>query len=300
MTARLLIVLSLTIVLTPLGLGSPAYAQDAPGEAKRYGTNATPPDAVRLKNGGLLRGTISELIPGDSVVLLTATGEVRRFPMSEVDYAGPAAGLPGATAAPRASAPAAADDGRITVSLRANQPEITFHQRIASEISTGAAVSFGLGLGVGGGGGGARGGVGFTPYASSGATFTPLCVAPCELAMSPGTYYLGLSLDDGMPVSDNRPVVVAPGATAITGAYKSHEELRVAGWLVGTTTFLGGGALLTWSVVTGAQQCSTTNTCILPDDRVAPVIGGLSIMVGGAIIAYVLTSFIDEIELTVE
>src|SRR3954471_22558833 len=48
------------------------------------------PDVVRLKNGGMLRGTISELVPGGDVVLITATGEERRFAMRDVDYAGPA------------------------------------------------------------------------------------------------------------------------------------------------------------------------------------------------------------------
>jgi hypothetical protein len=63
-----------------------ALAQSAPGEAR---VAPAAPDAVKLKNGGLLRGTISELIPGKSVVLITATGEVRTIPMEEVEYAGP-------------------------------------------------------------------------------------------------------------------------------------------------------------------------------------------------------------------
>src|SRR5688572_477116 len=76
------------------------------------------PDVVRLKNGGLLRGTISELVPGQTVTIVTASGKTRELPMAEVDYAGPAdkdpqvgAGpaVPTATAAPAAAtAPAAA------------------------------------------------------------------------------------------------------------------------------------------------------------------------------------------------
>lgn len=41
----------------------------------------------------MVRGTISELDPTGDVVIRTMTGELRRFPMSEVKYAGPAAGM---------------------------------------------------------------------------------------------------------------------------------------------------------------------------------------------------------------
>lgn len=296
------------LVLLALLAPAAVHAQDAPGEAKIRTSAVAAPDAVRLQNGGLLRGTISELVPGDYVVLITATGDVRRFPMSEVVYAGPAAGLaappapdapPGAAGTGRGAAPPS--DGRIRIGVRSTQPQVTLHQRIAAEVSRGAAMSFGVGFGGGGFGVGAGSGVGVTPYASSGATYMPLCLAPCELSMTPGTYYFGLSLDDGLPVGDNRPLVVASESTKIVADYTSHEELRVAGWLVGAASFLGGGALLTWAVVTGSQQCNDQGgTCVLPDDRVAPAGAAVGIMIGGAIIAYVLGSFEDEVELTVE
>ncbi len=276
-----------------------ASAQSAPGEAKTFAPSTAAPDVVRLRNGGLLRGTISELVPGESVVLITATGEVRRFAMADVEYAGPAAGLPGAAAPPAASAPpppARAADGRLSIRLRSSLPEVTFHQRIASEVSTGGAISFGIGLG----GGGGRGGVGFTPYASTGATYAPLCQAPCELAMMPGTYYFGLSLEDRLPVSQDKPVVVPPGATQIMGEYVDHQELRVAGYVVGAASFVGGAALFGWAAITGAQICSDRGGCVVPEERTTALGAGLGIMLGGAVISYVLGSFDDEVEVTVQ
>jgi hypothetical protein len=49
---------------------------------------------VRLKNGGLLRGKISELGPGDAVTIATLTGKTREFAMNALEYAGPEADAP--------------------------------------------------------------------------------------------------------------------------------------------------------------------------------------------------------------
>lgn len=48
-----------------------------------------PTDVVRLKNGGMVRGSIIELAPSSFVVVELKNGETRRFEMSEVEYAGP-------------------------------------------------------------------------------------------------------------------------------------------------------------------------------------------------------------------
>ncbi|MDH5676939.1 MAG: hypothetical protein OEZ06_32785, partial [Myxococcales bacterium] len=72
---------------------APALAQQA--EAAPVAPSA-PADLVLLKNGGLVRGTISELVPAEKVVIVTITGEARSYPMAEVEYAGPASGAPSA------------------------------------------------------------------------------------------------------------------------------------------------------------------------------------------------------------
>lgn len=47
----------------------------------------TPPDVVHMKNGGMLRGTISEKIPGERVVITLPNGEERTVPMKDVKCA---------------------------------------------------------------------------------------------------------------------------------------------------------------------------------------------------------------------
>jgi hypothetical protein len=112
--------------------------------------------------------------------------------------------------------------------------------------------------------------------------------------MAPGTYYLGLSLEDGSPVSDNRPIVIAPGTSELSGNYKSYAPVRTAGWVVGAATFVGGASLSAWAFITGAQACANTG-CVVPDDRVAPMAAGLGILLGGALVGYILSSIDDEV-----
>jgi hypothetical protein len=52
----------------------------------------TPPDIVKTRAGGFIRGTIVEKDPDGEVVIRTATGDLRRISMSEVEYAGPVQG----------------------------------------------------------------------------------------------------------------------------------------------------------------------------------------------------------------
>ena len=104
-----------------VGLGaSRGFAQAAPSAAV-FGDNAAPapsapatskaaadaaaPDIVRLKNGGLLRGKISELVPGGTVTIVTITGSTRVLNMSDVAYAGPTAQDLQAPAGPPGAAP---------------------------------------------------------------------------------------------------------------------------------------------------------------------------------------------------
>src|SRR5258706_9689637 len=69
-------------------VGAPAtvHADDAP--------TTTPPDIVRFKNGGILRGTILESVPNDRVDIRAPDGQTRRIPWAEVEYAGPATSVP--------------------------------------------------------------------------------------------------------------------------------------------------------------------------------------------------------------
>lgn len=87
---------SFAVLLTFAGL---ALAQD------------TPEVTVWLKNGGVVRGAVIEVIPGDHTTVQLATGEIRKIPASEIERVGPMkSAAPAPTpppAAPVAPAPSA-------------------------------------------------------------------------------------------------------------------------------------------------------------------------------------------------
>jgi hypothetical protein len=78
----------------PAAPAAPAAPVAAPGVA----------DEIKLKDGTSYRGTITESVPGDHFDLLQPSGNVRRFPASDVTYAGPASGAPSTPPAPPAPA----------------------------------------------------------------------------------------------------------------------------------------------------------------------------------------------------
>jgi hypothetical protein len=219
-------------------------------------------DVVRLKNGGLLRGKISELLPGESVTIITLSGKTRELPMSEVDYAGPAAKDPQAASQPAAPAPkpaaAAADEDEeeeddkvdvgkgtkpyVTVHGRearlhiiADEPGVTFHRQVSSAVA------------VGGGG---------SAYANG---FERICTAPCEVSLPAGTETIALSRDGDPPIAGD-PVQLPAGEAQLRGSFNTHEGVRMAGWLTLIGGVLGGAALALTSSSKG-QDCSN-GTCV--------------------------------------
>ncbi|MBX3262582.1 MAG: hypothetical protein KIS78_02355 [Labilithrix sp.] len=61
-----------------------------PPPAESGGAVATPTasatiDAVHLRNGGLYRGRVTEIVPGDHVTVIVDQGETKRVPWAEVD-----------------------------------------------------------------------------------------------------------------------------------------------------------------------------------------------------------------------
>jgi len=251
-----------------------ALAQDEPGAPRANAVPAAAPDVVKLKNGGLVRGTISELVPGQAVSIITALGDVRRYPMSEVEYAGPATGI---------TQSSASAGGSKKVALEAEGKEITFHRRTSSAVSSGAAVAVSAGSGLG---------VGVAPYRSSAATFMPLCLAPCAMGIAPGTYYLALSKEDGEPVADNHPLVVDESTTKIVGDYESRAGFRIAGFIVGGLGFIGAVGTTVGVLAHDLPSCDGASGCQISGK---PLAIGLGISVGTMIIGYILSAQTDEV-----
>jgi hypothetical protein len=79
---------AIALLVFPLALGGlPAHAHAfSPPPAESAATPAaSTEDVVQLKNGGMVRGRILEVLPGDSVTVSTAaTGETRRFAWAEL------------------------------------------------------------------------------------------------------------------------------------------------------------------------------------------------------------------------
>ena len=190
--------LSVTIFFACLRVGA-AYAQ----------TGGAPPDIVRMKNGGMLRGTIVEMVPSGQVTLLGADGQTRKFPMSDVAYAGPVANDPLAAGesapplppVPQTASPAPAPPpvlAPMRLRLVADEPNITYHYL--------AGTSHGVGLGAVGGH--------IAAVGINMAHYNRLCTAPCTTSLEPGSYTFAIERQNG-------GMVLAPAMTI-----RGDEELK--------------------------------------------------------------------------
>lgn len=212
------------------------------------GTAASAPDVVRLKNGGLLRGTISELVVGESVTIVTVTGKTREFPMAEVEFAGPADKAP--SAAPATSTPPATPTAASAMPARASgevkpyvvregqearlhltsTPEgLTFHRQ------TGSAMAIG------------RGG---SAYAEG---YERLCTAPCDITVPAGTEVIALS-QGNEPPRVAEPVSFPAGESRLVGSFESRAGVRAAGWIILASSVVVGGVML-YSSIDSEQVC---------------------------------------------
>ena len=238
--------------------GLRAYAQAAPAaaEAKARPTLAPvrAPDVVKLVNGGLVRGTISELMPGQYVVIMNLSGEPKRFAAREFSYAGPEQP---ASAAAAPAGPADADapsPGALTYApkARGRARGLQFQQ---ADPNTAEPLTLYV-----------RDFPGAAPPGSwvPSDGYRSLCTAPCVPALKPGDYQLGIGMGTGRPRAV-REVVNISGDERLVGNYRSRIGVRTAGWLITLAASVA-------SIVMSASGDS---------DLLAPAIGTL--VVGAAI-----------------
>jgi hypothetical protein len=256
---------------------APATAPSAP--------QGSPPDLIRLKNGGMLRGTISELVPNDYVVIVTLSGESKRFSMSDVQYAGPAAEertypapAPVAPApAPVAPAPAPTrvddeGDARPEITVHAEEARVsltsepsghTFHKRTSSAVvRAGSAVAVGEG-------------------------YREMCTAPCEVSIASGTYSFGVSEPGESPVAAEA-VTVPPGRSELHATYNDNSGVRIAGGVVLAAGLVGGLGLTLASLDGGSGELDT-----------GLLIASTGVMCGGIVIGFALMRVSDSAEVEV-
>lgn len=239
----------------------------------------TPPDVVRMKDGGMLRGTIVEMSPTGNVVITLPTGEQRSIPMSEVQYAGPAAASaqprpapaePEAPTQPPPTGPAARKEYGNT------QPLVTVHGQEARLQLRGTGITFHRKTGTAAisGGGSQR---------ISADAYEAMCTAPCEVTMPRGSYQLALSNHD-VPV-DAKPVNIS-GDSTLEATYTSRAGTRTVGWILIPVSLLGGTALI----------LATSD----PDsESMTPLMLGFGVIVGGSLIGWMLAETSDEVDIRV-
>jgi len=207
--------------------------------AASAGAADTAPDVVLLKNGGMVRGAIQELVPGQSVEIILADGSRRHYAASDVEYAGAAERMPAASARPTPSAAAPAPDASATrLRFEADVPDLRLHERSGTVEATVYA----------------RNGL----ATALGATYTDLCSAPCEPTLAPGQHTLAVSIPGRRPI-EVPPVVVPPGASTLKAVYDSRAGVRVAGALLGLGSLVGGTVLIVLGAIgTTHQECEAS------------------------------------------
>lgn len=245
---------------------------------------AAPADVVRLKSGGLLRGTISELVPHDSVTIVTVSGQTRTFPMAEVEYAGPASEAP-SKAAP--APPVAAEKPNesktkpyVTVNgaeahlhLESEPEGLTFHRQ------SGSATAVGYGYGGG--------------MVATAEAYDRLCTAPCDVTLPAGAETLALSRPNGKPVVADA-VAFPAGKSRVVGTLESRKGLRIAGIVV---LAVGGAAGLA-TMVAGLTSRSTNENGIETRNTTL-VLAGSGIVLGSTLAGTILLVQRDRATITV-
>jgi hypothetical protein len=228
---------------------------------------------VRLKNGGLVHGTISELVPEQRVEIITAGGKPRSYPMSDVSYAGPVSEEPKEATASDPDAPTATDDdtprpmatvkaGESNVEFRSEGDTLTLHRQDSTAIA------------VGPGG------------AAVAAGFTEICTASCSATIASGTRTLGLSRKSGQVPARAKPITLPEGDVTYTGQLKSRAGVRWAG-VGGASVGIVGGTLLLLSQTSSG------------DLQGGGIGGSVALMCGGVVIGTVMTLVRDKVDLEV-
>jgi hypothetical protein len=245
------------LILAAVLVASAARAQGAP------------PDIVRTRDGGMLRGTIIEKIPGDRVDIQLPNGQTRTVKMGEVEYAGPASGdlaTPPPPPAPiaMASNAAAIEAPTARLQLKSDQRGLTYYRKMGAGHSDGGGWVHGKNGGP-------------VSLSFDTANFERLCTAPCSVEVPQGTYKLGLSLNDGAVVSAD--ALDLRGKLQLDGHYESNSGIRRAGWVVGIASILVGTVL----ALSSSNDCDPSSTVYCSSTRPYLVPGLLVMGVGGTL-----------------
>lgn len=267
------------MLVAPLSLmSSPVGAQEA--------TPVAADDAVELRNGGVVRGKILEVVPDDSLVIESAaSGERKTFPWAEIagyERAGartdvvprePRAAAPTpAPAAPRG--PSAGSNGVPILHIESSRPAGLQLYEVMSEI-----VAVGYNASV------------------YGITYRSVCVAPCDAPIDGSQGHSFFFGGEGVTAS-GRFNLNGYGGNVTAEVKPGRKGVRVGGFVLAGTgpSLILGGAL--WLVVQGLTRTRTEfdgmgNLIEVPGPKRSPagpaalIAVGSAMLVGGIVMAIV-------------
>ena len=233
----------------------------------------TPPDVVKTRAGGLIRGTIVEKDPDGDVLIQTATGDLRRISMSEVEYAGPAQR---GAAKPPDTEPE--PDG-VRLELRASEPHIAFQQYAGSASSRGMGYSSD----------------GLATYRGRFEAYDAICIAPCTARLPRGTLRLGLAKRN-RETAEADPIRITESGTLV-GTYTDRQGTRTAGWILGIGSGVLGLGLITAGIL-DAQDTRSGNVIVEDAEPNYVLLGtGLGVGLVGGLVGFILTQIGDQAEI---
>lgn len=254
-------------------IGLPVRAQEAaePGAV----------DVVNLKNGGMIRGTILELLPNESVTIESAaTGERKTFPWDEVASV-ERAGQTGGEAGPPLEAPppvAEPVDVGPRVFVETSRPaDVKLFEVTGEMVATGV---------VSGGG----------TATMHGIQYRTVCTAPCGVAVDGSRgqpFFFGGS---GVTAS-NRFSLAGYSGDVVARVKPGRPGLRVGGlvaMVLGASGLVVGGTLFAFAKPTPQLEFDDMGNIIdSPEPEpnyvpaVAALVGGLALL-GGGIAMFIL------------
>jgi len=212
---------------------APAKAAAAPAPAPAASAAAAS-DVVHLKNGGILRGTISELVPGQYVTIVLITGETRKIPFTEVEHAGAANEPAKANAAPAAATAAATDFPAAAAKSGEAQPFAVVHaaeSRVSVTSNPTGITLFRRAASAGFNGQGTVSG------------YDEVCTAPCNVSMPAGTHTFAVAKPGGKPHEADAITLPAGNAT-MSAAVVDRTAIRIGVGLAGAAALVGGFVMI--------------------------------------------------------
>lgn len=270
---------AIALLLVPLAVsGLPVHAHALPPGPLRGPTEASAAasDVVNLKNGGMIRGQIVEVLPGDALTIVSsADGTHKRFAWAElVSYEREGVTTQVSTGPAVAAVPYVAPEhvqpgpGMPRLHIELTRPADLKLYAVTGEITM----------------------TNFRTGSSTGITYSPICAAPCDRVIDGRAGQSFFFNGDGVLKSGK--FTLAEHSGDLVARVQPGRPARRVGGIIGMAlggASLGAGAFLYWSARRNADRENDFREDQLP--RVTPnyrpatalLISGAIVMAGGLV-----------------